>query len=234
MKITLYSISDCQFSKQEKDYLISHNLPFEEKNLEVNREYLTEMLAVSNNFAGTPVTRIEKDNGQVVVLKGFTLTDFDDTLGFAAPQLPPATAAPAPAPAPQAVAPVAPIVNPAPAPQAPPVAVEPPQPVAPPPATVQQYVPPAPVAPEPVEYQPPVQEYVPPAPVAPEPVAFVPQQPAPAPVQDYMPPAPQSPVQAPVAQAPNSDALNSILNDLQSKVGGYQQPPAGNNPTGNS
>jgi len=82
MKITVYTVSDCQFSKQEKEYLQSHNLAYEEKNLEQNREWLTEMLAVSNNFAGTPVTKIEKEDGQIIVLKGFTKEEFDQVLGF--------------------------------------------------------------------------------------------------------------------------------------------------------
>lgn len=50
MKITVYTTSDCQFSKQEKEYLKTNNLVFEEKNLETNKEFLTEMLAVSNNL----------------------------------------------------------------------------------------------------------------------------------------------------------------------------------------
>lgn len=82
MKITVYTITDCQFSKQEKEYLTSHQLQYEEKNLETNKDFLTEMLAVSNNFAGTPVTKIEKDDGQIAVLKGFTKEEFDQTLGF--------------------------------------------------------------------------------------------------------------------------------------------------------
>lgn len=83
MKITIYTITECQFSKQEKEYLSSHGLQFEEKNLETNREFLTEMLAVGGNFAGTPVTKIEKDDGQIVVLKGFTATEFDKVLAVA-------------------------------------------------------------------------------------------------------------------------------------------------------
>jgi glutaredoxin len=83
MKITIYTITECAFSKQEKEYLSSHGLQFEEKNLEVNREFLTEMLAVGNNFAGTPVTKIEKDDGQIVILKGFTAAEFDKTLALA-------------------------------------------------------------------------------------------------------------------------------------------------------
>lgn len=85
MKITVYTTTNCQFSKQEKEYLTSHSLTFEEKNLETNREYLTEMLMVGNNFAGTPVTKIEKDDSTIVILKGFTQDEFDQTLGLAKP-----------------------------------------------------------------------------------------------------------------------------------------------------
>jgi len=102
MKITVYTITDCKFSQQEKDYFKTNNLTFEEKNLETNKEFLTEMLAVSNNFAGTPVTKIEKDDGQIVVLKGFTKEEFDKTLGFGstqAPQAPKLEVQPTPTPA---------------------------------------------------------------------------------------------------------------------------------------
>jgi len=84
MKITVYTIPDCQFSRQEKEYLASHTLMYDEKNLEANKEFLTEMLAISSNFAGTPVTKIEKDDGQITVLKGFTKEEFDRELGFEA------------------------------------------------------------------------------------------------------------------------------------------------------
>lgn len=110
MKITVYTIPDCQFSKQEKEYLTANKLQYEEKNLEANREFLTEMMTLSNNFAGTPVTKIEKDDGQIAVLKGFTMEEFDKTLGLTQPAKPtePAlsemnaqVAAPTPAPVPQ-------------------------------------------------------------------------------------------------------------------------------------
>lgn len=91
MKITIYTTTECKFSKLEKEYFASHGLQFEEKNLETNREFLTEMLAVGGNFAGTPVTKIEKDDGQIVVLKGFTPAEFDKTLGNA-PKAEPAVA----------------------------------------------------------------------------------------------------------------------------------------------
>ena len=82
MKITIYTIKDCAFSKQEKEYLNTNKLVFEEKDLETNKDFLTEMLAISNNFAGTPVTRVEKDDGTISVLKGFTKGEFDAVFGF--------------------------------------------------------------------------------------------------------------------------------------------------------
>lgn len=107
MKITVYTVTDCQFSKQEKEYLKSNNLQFEEKNLETNKDFLTEMLAVGDNFAGTPVTRIEKDDGQSVVLKGFTQEEFDVALGFK-----PATAQNEPAGVPLKVETTSPVSTP--------------------------------------------------------------------------------------------------------------------------
>lgn len=156
MKITLYTITDCQFSKQEKEYLSSHSLVFEEKNLETNRDFLTEMLTVSNNFAGTPVTKIEKDDGQIVVLKGFTKDEFDKTLGFTSP--PPSQVAQSTVAIPQSQ------------PSAPPVP-QTPQPTPPTPSIT----PPKPVAP--VEQPTPVTEPATPAPVPPPAVAQIPQQP---------------------------------------------------------
>lgn len=99
MKITVYTITECQFSKQEKEYLSSHGIQFEEKNVSANREFLTEMLTVGSNFAGTPVTKIDTDDGKTVVLKGFTKEEFDKALGFTG-------TAPVEAKVPEAAAPV--------------------------------------------------------------------------------------------------------------------------------
>ena len=84
MKITVYTTKDCEFSKQEKEYLKTNSLQYEEKDLEANKDFLTEMMTVSNNFAGTPVTKIEKDDGTISILKGFTKEEFDTTLGIGA------------------------------------------------------------------------------------------------------------------------------------------------------
>lgn len=209
MKIIVYTVTDCQFSKQEKEYLTAKNLPFEERNLEVNKEWLTEMLEVGNNFAGTPVTKVEKDSGEAVVLKGFTKEEFDQALGFA--PAPEATAAPVegtvpavqtPAPAPTSETPPAPAVAEVPTTPVVP-AVDPAVPVDP-----QQVVnaavadvQPAAVAPQPV-----VEPAVPPAPTAPD-VTVVP------------------PVAAP-AQPDANPQLNSLLQNLQAKATDPVQTPA--------
>ncbi len=143
MKIIIYTTTDCQFSKQEKEYLLSHNLPYDEKNIETNREFLTEMLAVGNNFAGTPVTKIEKDDGTIVVLKGFTLDEFNTTLALT------------PSPVqkqPEPVIPAVPVTQPAPEPVAPPSEPVPSMPPAPMPVVEETpVVVPPPVPPPPVE-----------------------------------------------------------------------------------
>jgi len=140
MKITIYTINDCAFSKQEKDYLISNKLQFEEKNLESNKDFLAEMMAVSNNFAGTPVTKIEKDDGQIVVLKGFTKEEFDKTLNLVpvAPTTPKVEEthanmqAPVPPVVPQANDTLPPLDIPSPVPVEPPIAPAPVMPTTPP------------------------------------------------------------------------------------------------------
>ncbi|MEK7079202.1 MAG: glutaredoxin family protein [Patescibacteria group bacterium] len=143
MKITLYTITDCPFSKQEKEYLSSHTLTFEEKNLETNREFLTEMLAVSNNFAGTPVTKVEKDDGQIAILKGFTREEFDKLLGFSVEPVKSVESAPVPVPTPVVETPPV-TVDAVPTPTPVPVPVVETPPASPPAAPVQ------PVAPDPL------------------------------------------------------------------------------------
>lgn len=82
MKVTIYTINECPYCKAEKEYLSSQNIAYEEKNVEQHREFLTEMLAASDNFAGVPFTLIVKDDGAQVGLKGFTKEEFDQALGI--------------------------------------------------------------------------------------------------------------------------------------------------------
>ena len=81
-KIIVYTINNCPFCEQEKVYLNEHKLLFEEKNIDTNRAYLSEMLAVSDNFTGVPFTLIQKDDGSKITLKGFTKEEFDTALGI--------------------------------------------------------------------------------------------------------------------------------------------------------
>lgn len=93
MKIVVYTVADCKYSAEEKTYLQSHNLPFEEHDVEKDHAALETMLKVGNNFAGTPVTQVTKDDGQELILKGFTAEEFDEALGFAKkPEVAPAPA----------------------------------------------------------------------------------------------------------------------------------------------
>jgi glutaredoxin len=84
MKVTIYTIPNCPFSKQAKDYLTSKAIQFEEKDVQGDRDHLAEMLTLSQNFAGVPFTVIEKDSGEKVMLRGFTQSEFEaalETLG---------------------------------------------------------------------------------------------------------------------------------------------------------
>jgi glutaredoxin len=239
MKITIFTISDCYFSKQEKEYLQSHNLPFEERNLEENREFLTEMLTISNNFAGTPVTKIEKDDGQIVVLKGFTRDEFDKTFNFAPvpeTQQAPTITITEPTPVVQATPSVAP------EPINPPVTVQM-NPVVPPPAVAAPSPVVAPASPTvdlgsiaaQIEQLKKLQESL--AAQAPAPVVQAPAQPMPA----YQPPAPQPVVPpvvnppAPVAATPQAanvdDSLAAILAELQTKINSSQAAGTPGTPT---
>jgi len=80
MNVTIYTIADCPFCSQEKEYLTQKGIVYEEKNVAENRAFLEEMLKVSNKFAGVPFTHIVKDDGTQVHLCGFTKEEFDAAL----------------------------------------------------------------------------------------------------------------------------------------------------------
>lgn len=174
-KITLYTTSTCPFSKAEREYLKSKNLPFEEKTVEGNEANLKEMLQVSDNFAGVPVTMITQANGNKLLIKGFTKEDFEEELTKAG-MITKTTEEPA------KVVEAAPAAMPtAPEPVKAPEPMTPPQPVAP--------AMPTPPSPMPV----------PEAPTMPTPPveSAMPQQPE-APLSPVMPVA-ETPTQAPAA-----------------------------------
>lgn len=83
MNVTLYTINDTEsdFCKQAKDFLTSHNIPFENKDVEHDRTALSAMQAVSENFSGVPVMVVGEGADQKVV-KGFTPQEFEQALGL--------------------------------------------------------------------------------------------------------------------------------------------------------
>lgn len=127
--VTIYTIETCPYSKAEKDYLQSKGISYNEKRVDTDEAALKEMLAVSDNFAGVPVSVIQGVEEKRVV-KGFTQSDFENelrALGLVTePEAPSMPAVPpvqqpesmpvAPAPVP---APVVPEVPPAAAPVVP-------------------------------------------------------------------------------------------------------------------
>jgi tetratricopeptide (TPR) repeat protein len=76
-KIIIYTMYNCDYSRQAKQYLNLHGYEFEERKLEDGKEWLGEMLEISGNFAGTPVIRIDRADGTFKVIKGFTEDELD-------------------------------------------------------------------------------------------------------------------------------------------------------------
>lgn len=86
--VVVYTIENCAFCKAEKDYLTAHAITFEEKRVDSSEANLKEMLALSDNFAGVPVTHLKGASSQRVV-KGFTEAEFAQELvdvGFLKPE----------------------------------------------------------------------------------------------------------------------------------------------------
>ena len=127
--ITVYTTPSCPFCKAQREFLGSINLAYVDKNVEEDTESLKEMLNVSDNFAGVPVTVLNGPKGKKVV-KGFTQDEFVKELEEVglkeasvepAKSVAPSAAQPAPAPvvpevkepvvAPPAAAPVAPVAS---------------------------------------------------------------------------------------------------------------------------
>ena len=205
MKVTVYTTPDCAFSKQEKEYLAAKGVIFEEKDVHLNRDFLTEMLSVSNNFAGTPVTKIDQDDGNSVVLKGFTQQDFDNILNINMQTV-------------NSTIPKPPTDQSSDTQQPPPIQPEPEEkPVEPPPVQEPQ--------PEPVPVEPP-QPIVetPPPPVETPPIETPIKEP-----QTETPPAPQTPPEQTESKptAKQDEALSSILDSLKTK----SEEPTTQNPS---
>lgn len=81
MKVTIYTIPNCPFCQQAKDFMNSKSVAFVEKDVQSDKDALAEMLSASNKFAGVPCAVVENDGADTVVLKGFDQSEYEKALG---------------------------------------------------------------------------------------------------------------------------------------------------------
>lgn len=69
--ITVYSTTTCPYCKQLKDYLVSKNIPFTEKLVDMDEAAQKEMANISGGFLGVPFTTIADEGGNTQTVLGF-------------------------------------------------------------------------------------------------------------------------------------------------------------------
>lgn len=82
MTITIYSTSACPFCKMLKDYLLSKNISFVEKLVDIDDAALKEMGEASGGFLGVPFIVIGKDDGTRETVIGFDRGKLNSILGI--------------------------------------------------------------------------------------------------------------------------------------------------------
>ncbi len=85
MTITLYTITSCPYSQQEKEYLRGKSVVFTEVVLDQQKDKLAEFKTVGSGFSGVPLTVVVHDDGSQVIVKGFDLVLLDQALGIGKP-----------------------------------------------------------------------------------------------------------------------------------------------------
>ena len=75
-RIVLYSVAWCPHCKEAKEYLTTHNIPFINKDVELDDQYMKE-LTETYKSTGVPVIVIGTDRK---VLKGFKKEEFEKAL----------------------------------------------------------------------------------------------------------------------------------------------------------
>jgi len=75
-RIVLYSVAWCPHCKEAKEYLTTHNIPFINKDVELDEQYMKE-LTETYKSSGVPVIVIGADRK---VLKGFKKEEFEKAL----------------------------------------------------------------------------------------------------------------------------------------------------------
>ena len=77
-QIVLYSVAWCPHCKEAKEYLTENNIPFINRDVEVDAKAM-EDLTVKYNSTGVPVIVFGKGNDETI-MKGFTPELFQETL----------------------------------------------------------------------------------------------------------------------------------------------------------
>ena len=75
-RIVLFSVAWCPHCKEAKEYLTTHNIPFINKDVELDEQYMKE-LTETYKSTGVPVIVIGADRK---VLKGFKKEEFEKAL----------------------------------------------------------------------------------------------------------------------------------------------------------
>ncbi|WP_227521923.1 glutaredoxin domain-containing protein [Bacillus solitudinis] len=79
MKVFVYTQEKCRPCHAEKEWLKSHNIDFEERDVRKDPIYLEEILKF--NASSTPVTVIEREKGEPQVIMGFHVRRLAEALG---------------------------------------------------------------------------------------------------------------------------------------------------------
>jgi glutaredoxin 3 len=79
MKIKLYTTTTCPFCKQEKAFLDSKNIKYENHFVDEDEKAAEEMVKISGQM-GVPFAVITQDDGSVVTILGFDKSKLESAL----------------------------------------------------------------------------------------------------------------------------------------------------------
>ncbi|RNB83530.1 glutaredoxin family protein [Brevibacillus panacihumi] len=68
-KVIVYTQTTCGPCQEEKMWLTQQNIPFEDRDIRKNESYFQEAINIGASM--TPVTLIEKEDGEQIVIHGF-------------------------------------------------------------------------------------------------------------------------------------------------------------------
>lgn len=81
MNITIYTTATCGFCRMLKSYLDSKDIPYEEKQADLDQKLAEELYNKSGQL-GVPFTVIEKDDGSEEKVLGFDRPKIDAALNI--------------------------------------------------------------------------------------------------------------------------------------------------------